>query len=266
MLPFLPAKPCLQSLITNVFDSTDYEALKEISQTCRNTLHTLILTNEHISVDLDDINIGSNLLKTVGINDYNGHGFDITNFGDNLEHFEYQGFSVYGYRSMIQAMKKTSKLKTLSLVVSDEILEDALEDIPLILENNKNTLRTFYIRDWQSRGNDIAILIPHLLASKVKLCSVTTLFFDFVSFDHVNVRSLAEIFPNVELLGLTSTSLHVDPSDWLTTDDLSHFQHLKAIDEITYSTVIDKDEVTYQKCIIPYNKFWVPPSKNTTFF
>ncbi|CAO3675069.1 unnamed protein product [Umbelopsis ramanniana] len=167
-------------------------------------------------------------------------------------------------------MKKTSKLKTLSLVVNDE----TLEDIPLVLENNKNTLRTFYIREWVSRG-DPGILIPRLLANNTRLCNVTTLYIGCDTLETSDVQSLAVIFPNVEFLRLTryySMRMHPMPPlervplKWMTTDDLSHFPHLKAIDEGTYAEVIDQNEVTYQKCIIRWDRFWEPPCKKTTVF
>ncbi|CAO3695239.1 unnamed protein product, partial [Umbelopsis ramanniana] len=272
MLPCLPAKPCLQSLIANVYDSEDYQALKEISQTCRNTLHTLIINQDYFGVDLDDFNISSNRLKTFGIHHATGVEHHITNFGDNLEHLEYRGWSSVGFRSIIQAMKKTSKLKTLSLVVGNV----TLEDIPLILENNKNTLRTLYIRDWVPRSDPDG-LIPQVLANKTRLCNVTTLFIECVTLESSDVQTLAEIYPNVEFLRLTRSSnenvsmlpkfiLIAAPSKWMTTEDLSHFRHLKAIDESTYAEVIDQNEVTYQKCIIRWDRFWELPSKKTTFF
>jgi hypothetical protein len=265
MLPFLPAKPCLQSLIANAFGSMDYEALKEICQTCRNTLHTLIMVND-TGVDLDDINMGSNLLKTVGINHWEGEEPHITNFGDNLEHLEYRGNGGDGYHSIIQAIKKTNKLKTLSLVVRYV----TLKVIPLILENNKNTLHTFYFRGSDELG--IASLISRLLANKVQLCNVTTLFFELSTLNNFDVHSLAEIFPNVEFLGLTKdsskrfSSLYPVTSKWITTDDLSHFQHLKAIPLITYLEVIDPKAVIHEKCTIPFDTFWVSPSKTTSAF
>ena len=164
-------------------------------------------------------------------------------------------------------MKKTSKLKTLSLLVSNV----TLEDIPLVLENNKNTLHTFYFRAYNQTGN--ASLISLLLANKVQLCNVTTLFFQLSTLDNSDVHSLAEIFPNVEFLHLSLLVVTSDShqrmgvsSKWITTHDLSHFRHLKAIDEDTYVYVIDQNEVTYQKCIIPWDKFWDPPSKKTTVF
>jgi hypothetical protein len=39
---------------------------------------------------------------------------------------------------------------------------------------------------------------------------------------------------------------------WITADALSHFQHLKAIDEITFKQVIDDSSVTYRRCNIPW--------------
>jgi hypothetical protein len=86
------------------------------------------MNQDHFGVDLDDINISSNLLKTVGIHGYHDEELHITNFGDNLEHLEYRGLSSVDYRSIMQAMKKTIKLKTLSLLLTNE----NLEDIPLV--------------------------------------------------------------------------------------------------------------------------------------
>ncbi|CAO3667183.1 unnamed protein product [Umbelopsis ramanniana] len=278
MLPFLRAQPCLQSLMVNIAGSGDYEALREISQTCRNTLHTLIIDllwcGDTLNTNLDDFNIANKLLKTIGVKN-DSDDFHITSFGDNLEQLEW--WCIYHNHhnrgnSIIQAMKKTNKLKTLSLVG-----EMTLVYIPLVLEANKSTLHTFYFRALApSVGNES--LISLLLANKVQLCNVTTLFFECDTPKNSDVQSLAEIFPNVEFLGLTSdTTMFLTqrypmsssgrvPSKWITTDDLSHFRHLKAIDEITYSQVIDQNEVTYQKCIIPFNKFWVPPSRKTTVF
>ncbi|CAO3667187.1 unnamed protein product [Umbelopsis ramanniana] len=275
ILPFLPVKPCLKSFIGEIDNSEDYEALKKISQTYRNTLNTFIITCcVDVDVDLDDLRIGSNLLKTVGICNYYSRQLHITNFGGNLEHLGYRCSDSDASRSITQAMKKTSKLKTLSLVV--DTLN--LEYIPLVLENNKNTLHTFYFRtiDLELERNEG--LISLLLANKVQLCNVTTLFLQYRTLMNSDVQSLAKIFPNVEFLGLVSdTLIFLTPkysrnswgratSKWINTDDLSHFRHLQAIDEITYSQVIDQNEVTYQKCIIPFDKFWVPPSKKTTVF
>jgi hypothetical protein len=274
MLPFLRAQPCLQFLMANISDSEDYEALREISQTCRNTLHTLImdllLFGNTLYIDLDDFNIANKLLKTVGIKTH-VDDFHIKNFGDNLEQLEWWSTDLNRGNSIMQAMKRTNKLKTLSLVE-----EMTLGYIPSVLEANKSTLHTFYFRaydPWENEG-----LIPLLLANKMQLCNVTTLFFEFGIAEDSDVQSLAEIFPNVEFLGLTrdstiyltpmnpmSSSGRV-PSRWITAGDLSHFRHLKAIDQVTYLEVIDQNAVTYQKCIIPWDKFWVPPSKKTTVF
>ncbi|KAI9290028.1 hypothetical protein BC943DRAFT_313157 [Umbelopsis sp. AD052] len=269
MLSSLPTMPYLQSLKATVYSTSDFQALKKILQTYQNTLHTLIIELfcflPQISFNLDDLNIGHKQLKAFGIMKHDDSQINITNFGDNLEHLEWWVFSLNPdetlNQSMHQAMIKTSALKTLSLAG-----RMSLGHIPLVLEANKNSLHTFYVD--HHRGT---VLLALLQESKVRLRNVITLCFECPVLEDADVRLLAEIFPNVKYLALRRNMLTREmirstrriPGGnklaifemkkgpvWIATDSLSHFQHLKALDKITFPELVDQSLSTYQQCNI----------------
>jgi hypothetical protein len=263
MLPSVSAMPYLQSLMVKVGNEWDYQALRKILQACQNTLHTLIISftsfygNDSFDVDVDDLIMGQKHLKSLGMTTDKHSQISINQFGDNLEHLEWFSNSTKNDftfdQSIIQAMMKTRSLKTLSLLGSM-----TLDHIPLILEANKNTLRTFYfLSPWEHED-----FITHSLANNVRLCNVTTLYFESRFLKNSDVCSLAEIFPNVEFLGLSREMLlhNSEPSSrstiskWITTAALSHFQRLKAIEKVTFLEIIDYSTATYRKCNIPWGQ------------
>lgn len=170
--------PYLQSLMVKVGSEFDHQALRKILKTCQNTLHTLIITfisfygNDPFDVDVDDLIGGQKHLKALGVTTDKHSQISITQFGDNLEHLEWFSNSTKNdftfNQSIMQAIMKTRSLKTLSLLGSM-----TLDHIPLILEANKNTLRTFYfLSPWGYED-----FITHSLANNIRLCNVTTLYF-----------------------------------------------------------------------------------------
>lgn len=263
MRPSLPSMPCLQSFMANVFDTNDYQVLKAILQTCQDTLHTLIIgfysIFQPLSINLDDLTVGCKHLKAFGLTTHDDSKLHISDLGENLEHFEWWTIGngdVYTLDHPIyQAMMKTSKLKTMSIAGNM-----ALDHIPLVLEANKDTLHTFYF-DYMNHDN----LIEYLQAYNVRLYNVTMLCFEFWSLDLPDVGFLAEIFPNVEFLGLCRDRLQHERTrhkmmrtkglQWITMDALSRFQHLKAIDEITFLELVDQNSTTYQRCNILQPKY-----------
>ncbi|CAO3667191.1 unnamed protein product [Umbelopsis ramanniana] len=263
MRPSLPSMPYLQSFMANVFDTDDYQALKEILETCQDTLHTLIIGFYSIfrplSINLDDLKVGRKQLKAFGLTTHDDSQLHISNLGENLEHLEWWTIGNGGVYTLdhpiYQAMMKTSNLKTLSVAGNM-----ALDPIPLVLEANKDTLHTFYF-DYMNRDN----LIEYLQAYKMRLYNVTTLCYEFWSLDLSDVGLLAEIFPNVEFLGLCRDRLQHERTrhkmmrtkglQWITMDALSHFQQLKAIDEITFLELVDQSSSTYPKCNILRPKY-----------
>jgi hypothetical protein len=205
---------------------------------------------------LDDLNIGYKQLKAFGLSTDDGSHISITSFGDHLEHFEWWSqtteTNITG-DNLSQAMTKTNNLKTLSLNQSI-----SCDDVAMALESNKHTLHTFYFNAFDA--ND---LIAFLLENKVRLNKVTRLCFECVDFQNHHVPSLAEVFPNVEVLALSKFRLQHESSPWLLPEDiatidvrwieieaLSHFKHLKAIDKLTCLELTDPPSVIYQTCDI----------------
>ncbi|KAI8584721.1 hypothetical protein K450DRAFT_217685 [Umbelopsis ramanniana AG] len=298
MLPSLPTMPYLQSFMATIYRTSDYQALKKILQTYQTTLHTLVIEffcfYPQISFNLDDLNIGHKQLKAFGLMKHDDTQINITKFGDNLEHLEWWIFSLKPdeilNQSIHQAMIKTSTLKTLSFAG-----KMALDHIPLVLEANKHSLHTFYVD--HARGNDLIALLQD---SKVRLYNVVTLCFECPLLENADVRSLAEIFPNVKYLALRRNRLSHEmikgtrnistrnistrnvstmnistrsiPSGskltivelnrgpvWIATESLSHFQHLKALDKITFPELVDQSLFTFQQCNIFRPKHKVQP-------
>ncbi|KAG2186838.1 hypothetical protein INT44_003064 [Umbelopsis vinacea] len=276
MLPSLPTMPYLQSFTATVYHTDDYQALKKILLNCQNTLHTLIIDFHSylrpLSVNLDDFKIGRKQLKAFGLMKYDDSQINITNFGDNLEHLEWWVYSKETDETLKQsihkAMIKTSSLKTLSFAGNM-----ALDHIPLVLDANKNCLHTFYFDHMD--GND---LIARLQARNARLYNVTTLCFECMYLENSDIRALAEIFPNVEFLALCRNRRSREMTrtissgskrtiwrlergeEWIATDALSHFQHLKALDKITFPELMDQSISTYQQCKILRPKHKGQPS------
>jgi hypothetical protein len=274
-MPTLLPMPSLKALMANIFDTSDYQALKKILQGCQGNLHTLIIAFHYtflrpLSVDLDDLKIGHNQLKAFGMTTHDDSQIRITNFGDHLEHLEWRSSGIVNdtaNQSIWQAMIKTCNLKSLSLLG-----HMSLDNIRLVLGANKSTLHTFY---WDHMA--VSGLISPLLTNHIRLYNVTTLCLDRVVFENSDVRSLAEIFPNVEFLALRRCKLqHEGPwltwsgsmqnrrrvqrdVKWIATETLSHFRHLKAIDEITFLELIDQGLFTYEKCNIFPSQFTKQP-------
>jgi hypothetical protein len=276
MLPSIPTMPYLQSFMATVYQTSDYQALKKILQNCQNTLHTLIIDfhsyHRPLSVNLDDFKIGRKQLKAFGLMKYDDSQINITNFGDQLEHLEWWVYSKGSDdtldHSINQAMIKTSNLKTLSFAGNM-----SLDYIPLVLEANKNTLHTFYFD--HIHGND---LIAYLQNSNVRLYNVITLCFECMFLENSDVRSLAEIFPNVKFLALCRnrrsremtrsissgskrTIWRLEKGEqWIATDALSHFHHLKALDKISFAELEVQSPSAYQRCTILRPKHKGQPS------
>jgi hypothetical protein len=265
MLPSLPTLLHLQSIAVIICIPSDFQALRKLLQACQNTLQTLTICFStlvpFLSINLDELAIGRKQLKTFELTTDDKVDINVTNLGDDLEHLRWwsnknRDGNTLDY-SMSSAMFKTRKLKTLSLAGNIPV-----QHISLTLESNKSTLHTFHIN-----CSDASELIACLLENNVHLYNVTTLCLDCDVFENSDVCALAEIFPNVEFLGLSRGSRRHEMSrrlrlgitlKWITTDALSFFQHLKAIDHITSLEIIDESAVTYQKYNLRWPKFERP--------
>ena len=263
--------PFLQCLVATIYSPSDYQALKKFLRTCQTTLHTLIIElwcfHRQALFNLDDLDIGHKQLKAFGLMKHDMSQVIMTNFGDNLEHFECWNISpgpdAVLDPSIHQGMKKTSNLKTLSFAGNMAVYE-----ISRVLLANKNTLHTFYLN--HDRGID---LIPLLQENKVQLYNVVTLCFKCKLLEDAHVHSLAKVFPNVKFLALCRNmrSGHMTKTNriktmpdgsiltvwefkkggpWISTEALSHFQHLKALDKITFSELEDQSLSTLRQCDI----------------
>ncbi|CAO3689857.1 unnamed protein product [Umbelopsis ramanniana] len=263
--------PFLQFLGATIHSPSDYQALKEFLRTCQTTLHTLIIElwcfHRQALFNLDDLDIGHKQLKAFGLKKHDMSQITMTNFGENLEHLECWNISPGPHaalcQSIYQGMMKTSNLKTLSFYKNM-----ATYEISRVLVANKNTLHTLYLN--LDRGID---LIPLLQENNVQLYNVFTLCFECKLLENAHVHSLAKVFPNVKFLALcrnlrplqhvktNRTSTMPDGSivaiwkqqkgePWISTEALSHFQHLKALDRITFSELEDQSLSTLQQCDI----------------
>ncbi|KAG2186840.1 hypothetical protein INT44_003066 [Umbelopsis vinacea] len=245
----LPTMPYLQTLAACIDHASDYNALPKILQSCQNTLHTLFIRFECYddrappnSFNLDDLNIGHKQLKTFGLYSMDGSQFNITEFGDNLEHL---GWCVHNFLemdpSLPPAMIKKDTLKSLSFAGNMDP-----DCAALVLEANKYSLQTLYFEDTD--------LIDALQESKVRLYNVTTLCCISSSLENSDVCSLAEIFPNVKYLALCRkkypTLKGTGRPMWIAMDSLSHFQHLEALDIMTFLELVDQSLSTFQQCKI----------------
>lgn len=265
MLPSLPTLLHLQSIAVIICTPSDFQALKKLLKACQNTLQTLTICFSSLvpllSINLNELTIGHKQLKAFELTTDDKVEIDVTSLGDDLEHLRWWSNKNRNGNtldhSMSPAMVMTRKLKTLSFAGNIPV-----EHISLTLESNKSTLRTFHINC--SVASD---LIACLLENNVKLYNVTTLCLDCDVFENSDVCSLAEIFPNVEFLGLSRGSRQHEMSrrirlgitlKWITTDVLSYFQHLKAIDHITSLEIIDESAVTYQRYNLRWPKFERP--------
>lgn len=234
--------PYLKTLMVNIHSTSDCQALKKILRTCQHSLHTLYIgvarMLQPLSVNLDDLEVGRTPLKVLKLLFHGDSEINITSFGENLDHLELMilraEHDYIQYDSLHQALIN-GNFKCLRLLADPHF-----DQLPSILEGNKNTLHTLCLIGNAGR------LIEHLMMNKVRLYGITTLPFNGNGLKHSGVRSLAEIFPNVEFLALTS--LEESDSRSCITTALSHFQHLKAIDKITCQDMIDRSISTYPTC------------------
>jgi hypothetical protein len=271
--------PFLQLFVTTIYSPSDYQALKELLRTCQTTLHTLVIElwcfHRHALFDLDDLGIGHKQLKAFGLKKHDMSQVTMTNFGDNLEHLECWNISpgpdaALG-QSIHQGMTKTSNLKTLSFGGNIAVYE-----ISRVVVANKNTLHTFYLH--HDRGID---LIPLLQENKVQLYNVVTLCFECKLLENTHVQSLAKVFPNVKFLALcrntrsrnlimTRTTTVPDGrtlnlyqtkknATWISTEALSQFRHLEALDKINFRELEDQSLSTLQQCDISRHRYQSKP-------
>jgi hypothetical protein len=280
MLPSPPNMPHLEAFMIELSERDDYYALRTILHMCQSTLHTLIIEFSVIChelmciVDFDKLIMDQKQLKAFGLTTENGSPIRITSFGENLEHLAWQCprtvEAIISNQSIYEVMIKTKNLKSLSL---DGVMSD--DHVALTLKSNKSTLHTFFYKSVNASG-----LISVLLMNKVQLDNVTTLCFDCDDFGNSDVRSFAQIFPNVEFLAVCrERPAHFKPGPWvlesietpyrepdvekdvkwIETAALSHFRHLKAIDRFTFLELLDPSSVTFQWCnILPYNSWETP--------
>ncbi|KAH8548433.1 hypothetical protein BGW37DRAFT_470200 [Umbelopsis sp. PMI_123] len=228
ILPSSPITLNLCSLKICILNESQYNGAKVILERCRNTLHSLMITwaittsNSNQPLNLDDLILGLPNLKVLGLTYALHSKFTISSFGDQLEELEIlaNGNPHEQFQDMIgKAMKKTSRLKTLSL--RGVCLER--NHVPLLIRNNLATLQNLFI-ECKFGHQFIEFLFEHKIWSR----NLTTLHFECINCSDAAVVVLRDLFPNVELLVSRRGTDGFD-GRWIITSLVSLFQNLKDI-------------------------------------
>ncbi|KAG2172633.1 hypothetical protein INT44_002648 [Umbelopsis vinacea] len=245
---YLPPSPLIVSNIrmlkVAVQDKPSYDRLKEVLESCQDTLNTLTLSWSAStgSLSVDDLITGLPQLKKFGFSYSISADLSISSFGDHVEHLELIGshrlVENEADRKVTSATLKTTKLRTLRVARCEHFV-DYLADI---LVANASTLQSLYFT-----GDSGDLLIEGLIDNNAHLYNVTTLSFECGMLDDLKAKDLADIFPNVQFLEMTAGPFS-SVERWITSKTLGKFQDLKAIGPITFRELLDPNGYTLAFC------------------
>ncbi|KAI9286744.1 hypothetical protein BC943DRAFT_229542 [Umbelopsis sp. AD052] len=234
----VPNMKNLQSLRVDISNKSSYEKLKELLQSCRNTLRSLSIrwcmttTTDHAVLDLEGLIKGLVKLKDFALTYGYEHIFTISSFGDQLETLTLISSSVEGEGQVHEivgtAVSKTRNLKRLEIRYCKHIGKY----MHAILANNRSTLQSILIA-----SRNAAEVVASLQSKDIRIASVTTLGFHFIQ-NNVQLLELARIFPQVEWLSLPDFSFS-GSKRWIDSESMVQFRHLKGIDWRTSAQLVD---------------------------
>ncbi|KAI8578330.1 hypothetical protein K450DRAFT_247422 [Umbelopsis ramanniana AG] len=245
---YLPPSPLMVSdirmLKVAVQDKSSYHRLKELLNSCQDTLNTLTLSwsASSGSLSVDDLITGLRQLKKFGFSYSISADLTISTFGDHVEHLELIGshrlVENEADRRVTNATLKTTGLKTLRVARCEHFV-DYLADI---LAANASTLQNLYFT-----GDSGDLLIEGLMDNSAHLNNVTTLSFECGMLNDLKANDLADIFPNVQFLEMTAGPFS-SVERWITSKTLRKFHHLKAIGSITFRELLEPNGYTLAFC------------------
>ncbi|KAI8578333.1 hypothetical protein K450DRAFT_247424 [Umbelopsis ramanniana AG] len=235
----VPNMKNLQVLKVDVSDKSSYQNLKELLQSCRNTLRSLSIrwcitaTTDHDPLDLEDLIRELPKLKDFALSYGYEHIFTISSFGEQLETLTLISSSVEGdsqvHEIVGNAVSKTSHLKRLEIRYCKHIEKY----MHAILANNKSTLQSIFIA-----SRNATEVVSNLQVNDTRTANITTLGFHFIQ-DNLQLRELAKIFPQVEWLSLPDFSFS-GSKRWIDSESIFQFRHLKGIDWRTFAQLVDQ--------------------------
>lgn len=229
----------LRTLKVVVSDVHSYGNLKELLQSCQNTLYSLSIrwcisaTSNHAPLDLEDLLKGLPKLKEFALKYSYEHVFAISSFGDRLESLILISSPVEGdgqiHEIVGNAVSKTCNLQRLEIRYCRHIGKY----MHTITKNNKSTLESIFIA-----SRNAAEVISNLKWHGIQAANITTLGFHFIQ-ENLQVLDLANIFPRVESLSLPDFSFS-GSKGWIHSESLSQFCHLKEVDWRTFAQLLEK--------------------------
>lgn len=230
----------LRSLKVVISDVPSYENLKELLQSCQNTLCSLSIwwcisaNSNDAPLDLEDLLRKLPKLKEFALKYSYEHIFAISSFGDRLESLILISSPVEGdgqiHEIVGNAVSKTSNLQRLEIRYCKHIGKY----MHTIAKNNKPTLQSIFIA-----SRNAAEVISNLKWHDIQAANITTLGFHFIQ-ENLQLLDLANIFPRVESLSLPDFSFSRSKG-WINSESLNQFRHLKGIDWRTCDQLIEKN-------------------------